>query len=161
MASKPHIDRRQFVTIVTVFLGTVMGALIGIPAIFYLLAPALKREKSEAWIALGVIDDFPIGKPTMVNFTRTKVNGWEKTVNSYGVYVYRKSASDIIVFSNLCTHLSCRVTWKEAQGEYICPCHDGHFDINGEVTAGPPPRALDQYVTKIEDGSLFIFLQEV
>jgi Rieske Fe-S protein len=39
---------------------------------------------------------------------------------------------------------------------YICPCHNGHFSIDGEVISGPPPRPLDVYATKIEDGLLYI-----
>jgi Rieske Fe-S protein len=154
------MSRREFVTMVSAALGGVMGAVIGIPAIGYLLSPALKTQKSEAWIPLGKLENYPLYTPTLFTFTRTKVNGWEKTVNSYGVYILRTSESEVKVLSNLCTHLSCRVTWKEEANEYICPCHDGHFDIQGNVDSGPPPRPLDTYETKIEDGNLFLFFKE-
>jgi Rieske Fe-S protein len=44
--------------------------------------------------------------------------------------------------------------------EYLCPCHDGHFAIDGAIISGPQPRPLEEYETKIEDGNLFIFLKE-
>lgn len=160
MPKSPSMSRREFVTIVSAALGGVMGAVIGIPAIGYLLSPALKTQKSEAWIPLGKLENYPFNTPTLFTFTRTKVNGWEKTVNSYGVYILRTSESEVKVLSNLCTHLSCRVTWKAEANEYICPCHDGHFDIQGNVDSGPPPRPLDTYETKIEDGNLFLFFKE-
>ncbi|MFZ5809745.1 MAG: ubiquinol-cytochrome c reductase iron-sulfur subunit [Chloroflexota bacterium] len=160
MPKSPSMSRREFVTMVSAALGGVMGAVIGIPAIGYLLSPALKTQKSEAWIPLGKLEDYPLNTPTLFTFTRTKVNGWEKTVYSYGVYILRTSESEVKVLSNLCTHLSCRVTWKEEANEYLCPCHDGHFDIQGNVDSGPPPRPLDTYETKIEDGNLFMFFKE-
>ena len=70
--------------------GTIMGAMVGIPAIGYLISPATKIQKSEAWIPLGPLEKIPVGVPTFFSFTRSKVNGWEKTVNSYGVYAWRK-----------------------------------------------------------------------
>jgi menaquinol-cytochrome c reductase iron-sulfur subunit len=160
MAKSPKLDRRQFVTIVTTALGTVMGAVVGIPLIGYLISPALKARKTEAWIPLGPLENYPPNTPTAFSFTRTTLNGWEKTVNSFGVYVLRKADGEVVVFSNVCTHLSCRVSWKDNQNEYVCPCHDGHFAIDGRVVSGPPPRPLDRYETKVENGNLFIHLQE-
>jgi Rieske Fe-S protein len=160
MPTSPHLDRRQFVNLVLAFVGSIMGAVIGLPAIGYLISPAARAQKKEAWIPLGPLENYPIGTPTLFNFTRTTINGWEKTVNSYGAYVVRFSPDHLKVYSNICTHLSCRVNWKEDIKEYVCPCHDGHFDAEGRVTAGPPPQPLHEYETKIEDGNLFIHFVE-
>lgn len=160
MSSSHPVTRREFVKVVTVFLGTVMGAVIGLPAIGYILAPALKKQASEAWIPTGPLENYPVGEPTLFNFTRSKVNGWEKTTNSYGVYIVRGQGDKIVAFSSTCTHLSCRVTWKPDQKLYACPCHAGFFDANGKVVDGPPPRPLDQYETKVEDGTLYIHYME-
>jgi len=160
MSGSHNIDRRDFVKVVLAFLGTIMGAVIGLPAIGYLISPATKVQQKDAWIPLGPLENYPVGMPTLFSFTRTTVNGWEKTVNSFGAYVVRSSESALKVYSNMCTHLSCRVTWKEELQEYVCPCHDGHFDAEGRVTLGPPPKPLYEYETKIEDGNLFIHFTE-
>jgi len=152
----PHMSRREFTKIVTAFLGTVMGAIMGIPIIGYVIDPALKSQKSDEWISLGPLENYPVGTPTPFSFTQTKVNGWERTTTSYGVFVLRDSESDLKVFSNRCTHLSCRVSWKEEDQAYECPCHDARFNIEGEVIYGPPPHPLDQYAHKVEEGVLFI-----
>ena len=159
MADSHNVGRRDFVRIVTTFLGSLIGAIIGLPAIGYLLSPALKSQKSEAWIPLGPLENYEEGTPTLFNFVRTKVNGWEKTANSYGVYVLRR-AEQVKVLSNICTHLSCRVTWRSEGQEYHCPCHDASFDIEGEIVTGPQPRPLVEYETKVEEGNLFIFFKE-
>jgi Rieske Fe-S protein len=160
MSSSHQVNRRDFVKVVTAFLGTVMGAVIGLPAIGYILAPALKKQTSEAWIPAGPLENFPLGVPTLFNFTRSKINGWEKTTNSYGVYILRGEADSILALSNVCTHLSCRVSWKAEENWYACPCHAGYFDIEGGIVEGPPPRPLDAYETKIEEGTLYIHYVE-
>jgi menaquinol-cytochrome c reductase iron-sulfur subunit len=159
MAGSHHISRRDFITLTTAAVGTFIGAAVGLPVIAYLIDPALKASSADAWIPLGKLDSFEIGKPTPASFTRSKVNGWEKTVNSYGVFVLRTSATETLVVSNKCTHLGCHVNWNADTKEYICPCHDAQFGINGEVLGGPPPRPLDRYAgdqIKVVDGTLLI-----
>lgn len=156
MPRSQHVSRRDFVRVVLTFLGTIMGAVVGLPAIGYLIAPAVKVKRADARIPLGPLENYPAGVPTLFNFTRTKVNGWEKTVNSYGVYVLRGEGDQVKVLSNVCTHLSCRVNWKAEEQQYACPCHAAYFDIDGKVLEGPPPRPLDEFEAEIEEGNLFI-----
>jgi Rieske Fe-S protein len=155
------ISRRSFVTGVIGVLGGIITTIVGLPAIGYLISPALKRESADEWVPLGLIDDIPEGEPTLFSFTRTKQVGWERTANSYGVYVVRQANGELDVFSNICTHLSCRVSWDEDLSEYICPCHDGHFAKDGTIVSGPQPRPLDRFEYRVEDdGRLAIHLQE-
>ena len=46
----------------------------------------------------------------------------------------------------------------EGEGEFLCPCHGGIYDINGTHEAGPPPRDMFSYpVAEIRDnGMLYI-----
>jgi Rieske Fe-S protein len=157
MAKSPHLSRNDFVKAAIGMIGTVIGGVIGLPAVGYLISPALGAQSSkETWIALGSIDQYPIGEPTLFTFTRSKINGWEKSVQSYGVFVVRKSDSEATVLSNVCTHLSCRVNWNVDKKEFDCPCHDAQFSIDGQVMYGPPPRPLDTFEAKIEEGLLSI-----
>jgi len=160
MEGPHHISRREFVTLTTAAVGTLIGVVIGLPAIAYLLDPALKKVSADTWIPVGKLDSFPIGVPTLATFTRSKTNGWEKSTSSYGVYVLRKSQNEVVVYSNVCTHLSCHVNWNADQQQYICPCHDGRFSLNGQVVSGPPPRPLDTYATKVEADTLSIHFLE-
>ena len=163
MAGSHPINRRDFVKLVTALVGTAIGAGIGLPAIAYLIDPALKPGAKQAWVTLGPLQGFKVGQPTLVSFTRSTVNGWEKTTNSYGVYVVRKSDTEVEVLSNKCTHLGCRVNWNGDRQAYVCPCHDGTFDTDGKVLGGPPPRPLDRYegdALKIDNGLVMIFFSE-
>ena len=44
-----------------------------------------------------------------------------------------------------CTHSGCSVAYNQSSNEFVCPCHNGIFDINGSVVSGPPPSALKKY----------------
>jgi menaquinol-cytochrome c reductase iron-sulfur subunit len=155
---KKNISRRDFIKATTAIVGGFIGAATVIPALAYLFSPSLHKDEEDAWIDLGALDDYPLGIPKLFQFTRTKVNGWERTGMSYGVFVVRQDETDVRVFSNICTHLGCHVNWHPDVQHYISPCHDGHFDILGNNVSGPPPRPLDEFVTKIEEGNLFVQL---
>ena len=163
MASKyrsPVMDRRSFVKIVTSALGSLMAAVVGLPVIQYFISPALGKESEDEWISLGPLENYPFGTPTPFNFTLTKVNGWERSSQSYGVFVLREEGKDVVVYSDVCTHLSCRVNWDADGKEFYCPCHAAFFDKYGNVVSGPPPRPLDRFEIKLEDEKLFIHLRE-
>ena len=159
-----QMSRREFIRASLVAVGGFIGTLIGFPSLVYLLSPALRSggdTSRDSTIVLGPLVNYPIGVPTRFEFTQTNVNGWERTATNYGLYVVRKSENEVRVFSDICTHLGCRVTWNADQKQYISPCHDGHFDIWGNVISGPPPRPLDEYVTKIEGSELFVQLPPI
>jgi Rieske Fe-S protein len=64
---------------------------------------------------------------------------------------------ELNVMSNHCAHLGCPVRWVSEEGEILCPCHGGIYDINGDHTAGPPAHGLWRYVSRVrEDGSIFV-----
>jgi Rieske Fe-S protein len=48
-------------------------------------------------------------------------------------------------FAGTCTHLQCTVQYRPDQAHIWCACHNGHYNLNGEVLSGPPPRALAAY----------------
>ncbi len=153
-----NLSRRDFIKAASVIMGGFIGLVTTLPAIGYLFSPSLRKSEDSPWIDLGLLEDYPIGVPKLFEFTRTQVNGWERTAMSYGVFVVRQPGENVRVFSNICTHLACRVSWHPDVQHYISPCHDGHFDMLGKNISGPPPRPLDEFVTKIEADNLWIQL---
>ena len=164
MSGSKHISRRDFMKVATGAIGGLITVTIGAPVIGFLIDPALRAGSKEAWIPIGKLDKIPVNTPTPFSFTRTHVNGWERTGTSFGGYVIRKSEDpkDILILSSRCTHLGCTVNWHAEAKEFICPCHDAKFSSEGKVLDGPPPRPLDQYTDfKVDaDGNLLIFFKE-
>jgi Rieske Fe-S protein len=158
------VSRRNFIKGVTAVVGGLITTVIGVPTIAYLIDPALRESAKEAWIPVGKLEDMPIGKPTPFSFTRTQVNGWERTSTSHGGFIIRRSEdpNDLLILNSKCTHLSCTVNWSENDQVYLCPCHDAKFSKEGAVLDGPPPRPLDRFSDfRVTDaGEVEIFYKE-
>ncbi len=164
MSGSNQLSRRDFIKATTGVVGGFIGVLLGIPAIGYLIAPALREDKAGAPVSIGKLEDIPIGQFHPFSFTITKVNGWERTANSYGGYLLRKSEApgDILVLSSRCTHLSCTVKWNEETRKFTCPCHDASFDAEGKVLDGPPPEPLGHFEYNVDgEGTITIIPVEL
>jgi Rieske Fe-S protein len=61
-------------------------------------------------------------------------------------------------FSTVCTHLGCHVNWQPDKLQFHCPCHQGYFDKDGKVIAGPPPQSLPEYPLEIDGEDIYIRL---
>ncbi len=68
----------------------------------------------------------------------------------------RTPAGELRAFSAVCTHLNCTVQYRSDLSHIWCACHNGHFDLNGQNIAGPPPRPLDQYVVNVRGEQIVI-----
>ncbi|MBD3222078.1 Rieske 2Fe-2S domain-containing protein [bacterium] len=62
----------------------------------------------------------------------------------------RREGDEIIARSLLCTHQGCTVQWQPDVQEYLCPCHEGRFDADGEVIEGMPTRPLPTFPVRRE-----------
>ncbi|MEO6833445.1 MAG: Rieske (2Fe-2S) protein [Chitinophagaceae bacterium] len=63
------------------------------------------------------------------------------------------TAAGFTALQATCTHQGCTVGYNTSGNNIICPCHNGVFDISGNVTSGPPPSALHKY-TVTQSGSI-------
>ncbi len=158
MEEKDQLSRRNFLAIAIGAIGAVIGVVIAIPAVAYVVGPALKRKTSENWVRLGPTSKVELGTPSLFKTIIERQTGWILTEEEISVYVLTEDGRDYIALSNICTHLGCRVRWITDQGQYFCPCHNAAFDKIGLVVSGPPPRPLDRYETKVEDDQLYILL---
>jgi Rieske Fe-S protein len=58
----------------------------------------------------------------------------------------RTAEGDWRAFSAVCTHLDCTVQFKNDTSQLWCACHNGTYDLGGNVVSGPPPRPLETFV---------------
>lgn len=56
-----------------------------------------------------------------------------------------------------CTHEGCTVQYVPGETVIWCACHNGRFDVDGRVLAGPPPRPLGRFsVVREPDGAVSV-----
>lgn len=149
-------SRRTFLSLATWAIGGLMGMGMGIPAIAYVVGPALERAGVEEWIRLGSASKVELNTPTLFKVKIERQTGWIVNEEELSFYVLTENGRDYIAMSNICTHLGCRVRWITDQEQFFCPCHNAGFKKDGSVASGPPPRPLDQYQVKVEDEQLFV-----
>jgi Rieske Fe-S protein len=156
MSEETKIQRRQFLSLATWAIGGLIGAALSVPAIAYIIGPAFERLQAQEWIPLGSASKVELGVPTLFKTKIERQTGWIVNEEELSFYIFSENGRDFIAMSNICTHLGCRVRWIDDNDQFFCPCHNGIFDKDGTVTAGPAPRALDQYEVKVEDGQLYV-----
>lgn len=150
------ISRRNFLVLATWAIGGVISVGVGIPAIAYLIGPSLQQNKTKEWIRISSASKVEVGTPTLFKVKIKQQVGWTVNEEELAVYILTNNGRDFIALSNICTHLGCRVRWISDKGQFFCPCHNGVFNKDGQVEAGPPPRPLDQYQVKVENDQLYI-----
>jgi cytochrome b6-f complex iron-sulfur subunit len=70
--------------------------------------------------------------------------------------IIHTNAKGYIALSRVCTHLGCLVNYDKEKQIFICPCHGGRYDLEGNVISGPPPKPLPRYAVRVADGNLVI-----
>ena len=56
----------------------------------------------------------------------------------------RTPDGELQAFNAVCTHLQCTVQYKADTSQIWCACHNGLYDLRGNVVSGPPPRPLER-----------------
>ena len=140
MAQEP--DRRSFLTNGLMIAGlTVSYGLAGAFGLRYLIPTDRSYQQR---LLVGLKPQMPPGSATP--FTTPE----GQTINVI------HGPRGFLALSDVCPHLGCKVHWESAKGEFLCPCHDGHFDAEGNPVSGPPAdmgAALAQFDV-VEDGDL-------
>ena len=137
--------RRFLVWLSRAFLGLWgLGAAAVVAA--YLKAPERRERVAERLVRVGLLDDLRLGEARLVRHGVTPF------------YVVRLDASRVLALSAVCTHVRCIVGYDRERRALVCPCHDGRFDLAGNVLSGPPPRPLANYAVSVRAGEVFVHL---
>jgi len=156
MSEDNQVSRKKFMEIAIWSIGGVIALGMTIPAIAYLVGPAIRKAQEQVWIRLGSVLKIEIGVPTLFKVKVQQRTGWIVNEEEISVYVLTEDGRNYIAMSNICTHLGCRVRWIAEQNSFFCPCHNAIFDQEGGVVSGPPPEPLERYEVKVEDNQLYI-----
>jgi succinate dehydrogenase / fumarate reductase iron-sulfur subunit len=109
------------------------------------------------WLPLAKVSDLPPGEVTTVMLSYEHQRGIYTDKVSTPVLISRLT-DDIVCYKTACSHLGCTVHWDAPADQFRCACHGGAFDRRGNVTAGPPPRPMDRYETKIQADQLMVLV---
>lgn len=124
--------RRRFLDFI---LGSGTLALLG--AIFYpvlrFVLPPKDSEAATTSVVAGQVGDLKPGSGKVFRFG-----------NQPGLLLLT-AAGQYKAFSAVCPHLQCTVQYRADMSQIWCACHNGMFNLNGQVVSGPPPKGLEEY----------------
>ncbi|HRJ42177.1 MAG TPA: Rieske 2Fe-2S domain-containing protein, partial [Caldilineaceae bacterium] len=106
--------------------------------------------------AVGTVNSFQVGQTVEVSFEDASPLPWAGVAAKTAAWLRRNSATDFTAFAVNCTHLGCPVRWLDGAQLFMCPCHGGVYNDQGQNVAGPPPQPLARYPVRISNGQVEI-----
>ena len=138
--SEEEVTRREFARYLVLGAGTIAVANVGL-AVWTQLR-SINAGEPRAIISVA---DVAVGEPHLFRYPGA---------NDPAILV-RLTDSDVVAFSQKCTHLGCVVYYEPDEQRWHCPCHEGNFDsATGAVISGPPTRPLGRIDVEVRDDGM-------
>lgn len=167
------MNRRDFHSWGTVFLGGIMSLALLVPGVAYFLDPILRKRAAasssgggsdggaegaatgagEEFVPLARLNDLKPNVPQAFPVIKARQDAWmnypPEPVGS--VWLIRDEDQTVAAFTAECPHLGCAVNLAQDGKSFSCPCHNSGFDLSGNPTNEIPPRPMDSLeVAKLE-----------
>jgi len=128
-----RFSRRRFLDslLATGFVSTIVA--MAYPVWRYLIPPASAEPATQSVVAAQASQ---VGPNSGLLF---------KFGSKPGLLI-RTPDGELQAFSAVCTHLDCTVQYQSDTSQIWCACHNGFYDLAGNVVSGPPPRPLERLV---------------
>jgi Rieske Fe-S protein len=141
-------------------LGALFAAVLGVPAIAYLIDARNRPARAGAFKPVARLSDLKIGEPTEAVVAETSTDAWTLYPNDLvgRVWLIRRDQKTVDAYTTICPHEGCSVNFVPSAGQFKCPCHGGVFDLQGNKVSGPPPRGMDKLECKPDEDNPDIVL---
>ena len=138
--SEEEVTRREFARYLVLGAGTIAVANVGL-AVWTQLRSINAGEPR----AIVPVADLAVGEPHLFRYPG----------DDDPAVLVRLTATDVVAFSQKCTHLGCVVYYEPDEQRWHCPCHEGNFDAaTGAVVSGPPTRPLGRIDVEVRDDGM-------
>ena len=137
-----------------------MGAVLGLvplgAGLTVFLDPLRRRSAAGNAILVTTLDALPAdGIPYKFPVLASRVDAWNKfsRVPIGAVYLRRMADGTLEALNVVCPHAGCFVDFLPARKQFVCPCHNSTFALNGRIAdhASPAPRGMDSLPVQIRN----------
>lgn len=137
------MKRRNFLDIF--FGGSLLATIAAFlyPVVRYVL-PSKRTGVTQNSVAAAKVDELPPNAAKVFKF------------GSSPAILVNTAEGSLVAFSAVCTHLTCTVRYDGDTETLFCPCHNGRFDLSGNVLSGPPPRPLETYSVEVSGPDIIV-----
>ena len=154
----PPPQRRTFLKLATHGLGLLFGAVLGVPAIAYLIDARNRPAPKNDFRTVARLSELQKGVPYLVVIRNLRHDAWTLHPNDVigRVWLVRGEGDKVIAFTTTCPHLGCSINFEGRENLFICPCHGGTFLLSGErkelsERKNPAPRGMDKLEHQISE----------
>ena len=127
-----------------------------------LLDPLRHKARAGTFLRVATLNALPEdGTPRQYPVVSERQDAWNKfpQVRVGAVYLRRTAAKEVQAINVVCPHAGCFVNYQPDQKQYLCPCHNSSFALDGAIKdrSSPSPRALDTLEVKVsDDGGVWV-----
>lgn len=137
------MNRRSFLNYILGSGGAALALATLFPVIRYILPPT-GGEVVDTSVAVGRASEIATNSAKTFRF------------GNKPAMLIRTSEGALKAFTAVCTHLNCTVQYDSEASAIVCACHNGHFDLNGQVISGPPPKPLEEFRVDVRDDNITV-----
>jgi Rieske Fe-S protein len=156
-------ERRRFLTRATaVGIGAVTTLVPAGAGLFTLLDPLRHKARAGSFLRVTALSALPDdGSPRQFPVVADREDAWNKFPQTRvgAVYLRKTGAKEVQAINVVCPHAGCFVNYQPDQRQYLCPCHNSSFALDGAIKdkSSPSPRPLDALVVKVsDDGGVWV-----
>ncbi len=124
--------RKDFLNYIIGISGAVLATSVIFPMLKYITPPEI-ADIDISQVTAAKVGELPPNSAKIFRF------------GNKPAILINTSSGTLKAFSAVCTHLNCTVQYSKESKNIWCACHNGHFDLNGKVISGPPPKPLEEY----------------
>lgn len=154
------MERRTLLKRLSYLLGALYALLLGVPGVAYLIDPRNRKAPARRFKRIARLSELPkpqAGNPPepreFVVRDEFRRDAWTlyptRVVGK--VWLLRENDDRVVAFTSICPHLGCSINYDGEKAWFVCPCHNGTFDLSGqrvgEASTGitnPAPRGMDE-----------------
>ena len=152
-------DRRGFLKRLAAGALSVLSLLAPVGAGIAVLFDPLRRKGGSAnAVQVTTLQALPEdGIPRKFAVIASRVDAWNKSAATPigAVYLRREKGKPVQALNVVCPHAGCFVDFRVNDRNFLCPCHNSTFAIDGKINdpKSPSPRALDELEVEVRNNS--------
>jgi Rieske Fe-S protein len=122
------------------------------------LDPLWRKSKAGKLVRLALFENLPEdGTPQKVVVLADRTDAWNHFPDEPvgAVFLRRSGSRNVLALQATCPHSGCLVGYDTSAKEFLCPCHQAHFDLDGKRkdAVSPSPRDLDALENEVREGN--------
>lgn len=142
------------------FLASAIGGLLALvpvaAGVRVLLDPLRRKSAVGGAVRVASLDALPAdGVPRKFSVLADREDAWNKFTNVPvgAVYLRRTVEGKLEALNVVCPHAGCFVDFNSGRSQFICPCHNSAFAVDGKIAdpKSPSARALDTLEVEVRN----------